>query len=266
MLCKELNHVAIRTGDIDKALHFYVDVLGGRIIRDAKTTTGNGRFVYVQLVDGVIEIIKGKPGADNLGLQHIAFLISDDTNINEVYQKLTGMGYHYTVVPKLASSGDGYLSFFEDTSGAIFEMIERKENIRIPGLKNKHLEEFDHISVRVTDESYKKCEDFYLNTLGFQVRRILEKPNSVMSYYKFGPDTLETLYSVGKPKVDRPLCHIAFRVKDCAEMKKYLESQGVECPEPKLSGMGDFHVMNVTGPDGEILEFLDRPSLDDYHR
>ncbi len=265
-MIKELNHVAVRTGDMEASLHFYVDILGAKVIRDATSPDGKGRFVYVQLVDGVIEIIKGKPGSDNLGLQHVAFLISDDTDIHQVHDKLVGMGYHFTVEPKPASSGDGYLAFFEDTSGAIFEVIQRKENIRIPGLKNEHLEEFDHISIRVTDDSYKQCEDFYLNTMGFEVRRILEKPKSVMSYYKFGPDTLETLYSVGKPKVEKPLCHIAFRVKDCFETKKYLESQGVACPEPKTSGMGDFHVMNITGPDGEILEFLDRVSLDDYRK
>lgn len=265
-MIKELNHVAVRTGDMEASLHFYVDILGAKVIRDATSPDGKGRFVYVQLVDGVIEIIKGQPGADNLGLQHVAFLICDSTDIYSVHDRLVEMGYRFTVEPKQASSGDGYLAFFEDGSGAIFELIQRKENIRIPGLKNEHLEEFDHISIRVADDNRKQCEDFYLNTMGFQVRRILEKTNSVMSYYKFGPDTLETLYSAGKPRVEKPLCHIAFRVKDCFETKAYLESQGVSCPEPKISGMGDFHVMNVTGPDGEILEFLDRVSLDDYHR
>ena len=259
-MIKELNHVAVRSGDMEKTIHFYVDILGGTVIRDAASPDGKGRFVYVQLVDGVIELIKGKPGADNLGLQHVAYLV--DEPIEDVHKKLADMGYHFTIEPKLAASGDGYLAFFEDTSGVLFEIIQREENIRIPGLKNDHIEEFDHISIRVTDDSYKKCEDFYLNTLGFSVRRIMEKPNSVMSYYKFGPDTLETLYSQGKPKVEKPLGHIAFRVKDCFETKKYLESHGIVCPEPKESGMGGFNIMNVTGPDGEILEFIKLP--DEY--
>lgn len=263
-MMKELNHVAVRSGDMEKSIHFYVDLLGGEIIRDAQGAGGKGRFVYVQLAEGVIELIKGKPGSDNLGLQHVAFLV--DEPIEDVHKKLVDMGYHFTIEPKLAASGDGYLAFFQDTSGALFEIIQREEDIRIPGLKNDHIEEFDHISIRVTDESYKICEDFYLNTLGFTVRRIMEKPNSVMSYYKFGPDTLETLYSKGKPKVEKPLGHIAFRVKDCFETKKYLESHGITCPEPKESGMGGFNIMNVTGPDGEILEFLDRPSLEEYKR
>lgn len=265
-MIKELNHVAVRTGDIEASIKFYVDILGAKVVRDAVSSDGNSRFVYVQLVDGLIEIIKGKPGATNLGLQHVAFLTSYDTNINEVHDKLVEMGYHFTVEPKLASSGDGYLAFFEDASGVLFEIIQRKENIRIPNLKNEHLEEFDHISIRVTDESYKKCEDFYLNTMGFSVRKILKKPGSTMSYYKCGLDTLETLYAEGKPKVEKPLGHIAFRVKDCFETKKYLESRGVICPAPKESGMGGFNIMNVTGPDGEILEFLDRASFEEMNR
>ncbi len=259
---KELNHVAVRSGDMEKTIHFYVDILGGKVIRDTVGADGKGRFVYVQIAEGVIELIKGKPGGSNLGLQHVAFLV--DEPINDVHKKLVDMGYHFTVEPKLASSGDGYLAFFEDKSGAIFEIIERNEDIRIPGLKNDKIEEFDHISIRVTDDTYKECEDFYLNTMGFEVRRIMEKPKSVMSYYKFGPDTLETLYSAGRPKDPKPLGHIAMRVKDCFELKAYLESQGVTCPEPKESGMGGFNILNVTGPDGEILEFLDRPSLEEY--
>lgn len=261
-MIKELNHVAVRSGDMEKTIHFYADILGGKVIRDAVSPDGNSRFVYVQIAEGVIELIKGKPGAPNLGLQHVAFLL--DEPIGEVHKKLVDMGYNFTVAPKLAASGDGYLAFFEDKSGVIFEIIERNEDIRIRGLKNERIEEFDHISIRVTDDTYKTCEDFYLNTLGFQVRRILSKPNSVMSYYKFGPDTIETLYSVGRPKDEKPLGHIAMRVKDCYEMKAYLESMGVVCPEPKESGMGGFHILNVAGPDGEILEFVDRPALEEY--
>lgn len=263
-MIKELNHVAVRSGDMEKAIHFYVDVLGGTVIRDASSPDGKGRFVYVQIVDGVIELIKGKPGSNNLGLQHVAYLV--DEPLEEIHRRLVEMGYHFTVEPKLSSSGDGYLAFFEDSSGAIFELIQRNENIRIPGLKNDWIEEFDHISIRVSDDCYKKCEEFYLQTLGFKIRRVMEKTNSVMSYYKLGPDTLETLYSQGKPKVEKPLGHIAFRVKDCFKMKKHLESYGICCAEPKESGMGGFNIMNVTGPDGEILEFLDRPSLEEYKR
>jgi catechol 2,3-dioxygenase-like lactoylglutathione lyase family enzyme len=266
MNIKELNHVAIRTADMDKALHLYKDILGGTVIRDAHTPDGKGHFVYVQIVDGVIELIQGKSGEDNLGLQHIAYLVTDDTDLDAFAAELKGKGYRFTVEPKLSASGDGRLCFFEDKSGAIFELIKRKENIRIPNLKNPRVLEFDHISVRLHDSNYRECADFYLGAMGFKVRRILEKSGSVMSYYSWNKDTLETLYAAGRDKDLKPLGHIAFRVADCAGTKAYLEGFGIECPEPKESAMGGFNILNVKGPDGETLEFLDRPSLEEYKK
>jgi catechol 2,3-dioxygenase-like lactoylglutathione lyase family enzyme len=216
------------------------------------------------MAEGVIELIKGTPGADNLGLQHVAFLTTDDATLDDICQGLKDKGYEFTVEPKTAASGDGRLAFFKDKSGAIFELIERHEDIRVPGLRNEYIKEFDHISIRLSDDNYKECADFYLNTLGFTARRILEKPGSAMSYYSFGPDTLETLYAQGRAKDPRPLGHIAFRVGSCFEIKKHLEAHGIACGEPKESGMGGFNILNVPGPDGEVIEFLDRPSLEDY--
>jgi catechol 2,3-dioxygenase-like lactoylglutathione lyase family enzyme len=124
--------------------------------------------------------------------------------------------------------------------------------------------EFDHISIRLWDGNVEACPGFYRGELGFTVRKVLEKPGTVMTYYSHGADTLETLYAPGKPKVDKPLGHIALRVGGCAGMKAYLEANGVVCAEPKESAMGGFNVMNVAGPDGETIEFLDRPALEEY--
>jgi catechol 2,3-dioxygenase-like lactoylglutathione lyase family enzyme len=264
MNIKELNHVGLRTADMDKSVHFYKDILGGTIIRDARTPDGKGRFVYVQIVDGVIEIIPGTPGTDNLGLIHIAFLTVDGTDLDSFAGQLKEAGYRFTVEPRPTSSGDGRLCFFEDSSGAIFELIQRNEKIRIPDLRNPHILEFDHISVSLHDGNFKRCANFYLNTMGFKVRRVLEKPGQAMTYYSWGKDTLETLYREGMARDPKPFGHIAFRVESCAAMKTYLESFGIQCPEPIESGMGGFSIMNVKGPDGEILEFLDRPSLEEY--
>ncbi|MDR0998235.1 MAG: VOC family protein [Treponema sp.] len=266
MNIKELNHVAIRTAGMDKALGFYRDILGGTVIRDASSPDGKSRFVYVQIVDGVIELIQGTAGADNLGLQHIAYLVTDDTDLDAFAADLKQQGYRFTVEPKKTASGDGRLCFFEDKSGAVFELIQRKENIRIPNLGNPYILEFDHISVRLHDSNFKECNNFYLNTMGFTVRRILEKPGLVMHYYSWGKDTLETLYSEGREKDPKPLGHIAFRVEDTGKTKTYLEACGIECPAPKESGLGGFNIMNVKGPDGEILEFLDRPALETFGR
>jgi hypothetical protein len=85
-----------------------------------------------------------------------------------------------------------------------------------------------------------------------------------MSYYSWGTDTLETLWREGMALDPKPLGHIAFRVESCAKLKTYLEGKGFVCPEPKESGMGGFNIMNIKGPDNETVEFLDRPSLEEY--
>jgi len=263
MNIKELNHVGSRTADMEKAVRFYRDILGGTIIRDFRSPDGKGHIVYVQIVDGVIELIR-TPGSDNLGLAHIAFLVADGTDLDSFAAQLKEAGYRFTVDPKPTSSGDGRLCFFEEPSGATFELIKRNENIRIADLKNPNILEFDHISLSLDDSNHKKCADFYLNTMGFKVRRVLEKPGQVITYYAWGKNTLETLYREGAERSPKPLGHIAFRVGSCAAVKAYLESVGIRCPEPRESGPGGYNVMNVKGPDGETLEFLDRPSLEEY--
>jgi len=260
---RELNHVAIRVADMEASLRLYRDLLGGKVIRNARTPDGTGHFVYVQLADGVIEFIQGKPGADNLGLQHIAFLTSND--INEAAEAARARGYTFTVEPKEAASKDGYLCFFKDSGGTVYEFIQREENIRIPNLKNDRILEFDHISIRVDDESRADTEYLVKNVFQMPIRQVYERAGAHMIYYKFGPDTIELLYGADKPRPANPIIHIALRVADSKEIYRYLTENGFSATEPKESGLGGFYITNVTGPDGEIIEFLDRPSMDVYN-
>jgi len=261
---RELNHVAIRVADMDATLRLYRDLLGGKVIRDAKSPDGKGHFVYVQLAEGVIEFIKGNPGADNLGLQHIAFLTAKDQDINSATDAARKRGYQITVEPKLAASGDGYLAFFKDIGGTTFEFIQRNEDIRLPGLKNELILEFDHISIRVDDESLKDTRELVTGPLGMKVRRIFEKPGSIMEYYQYGPDTIELLYGKDKPRPAQPIVHIALRVQCTEEIYQLLTKNGIAATKPKESGLGGFYITNATGPDGEVIEFVDRCSLDEF--
>lgn len=265
MIVRELNHVAIRVADMDKSVRLYRDLLGGQVIRDAWAPDGKGHFVYVQLAEGVIELIQGVSGAANLGLQHIAFLTATGMPIGEAVKPVRARGYTFTVEPKLAASGDGYLSFFKDKGGVTYEFIQRDEDIRIPGLKNEKILEFDHISIRVDDETRVDTEEFLTQTLGMSVRKLFEKPGSTMGYYNMGPDTVELLYGVGKPRPEQPIIHIALRVKSAHEMYEYLTENGISCSKVFESGLKGFYITNVTGPDGEIIEFLDRGRMEDFN-
>lgn len=263
---RELNHVAIRVANMEESVRLYKDLLGGTVIRNVLGPDGKGQFVYIQLAEGVIELIQGVPGNPNLGLQHIAFLTAKDIGIEDAVQAARDRGCTITVEPKLASSGDGYLSFFKDIGGTTYEFIQRDEDIRIPGLKNERILEFDHISIRVDTESHKDTQELVKGILGMSVRRLFEKPGTAMEYYKLGPDTIELLYGEGKPRPEQPIVHIALRVPCSKAMYEYLTANGITATEPKESGMGGFFITNATGPDGETIEFLDRCSLDEYNK
>lgn len=262
MFLRELNHTAVQSGNLEESVRFYTEILGGRIIRDACAVNGNGRYIYVQIANGVIELVRGMPKQNRRGFQHIAFLLSEGAELKAVRQKLGETGIVFTVEPKKASSGNGFVSFFQDISGASFELIQRQENIRIPDLKNQYIEEFSHISLSVSKKALIRCRDFYINTLGFQLRGVLKSPGGLAVYCKMGEDTIELLDSPKQTAAGNPLRCISFRVKDCFEMKKYLEFHGIACSEPKRSDLGGFQIMCAAGPDGETLEFLDYDSLD----
>ena len=203
-IIKELNHIALKTPDLEATRHFYIDVLGGKIIRNLKNAEGLSCTYYFQLADGVIEVFGGK---ENFGFQHIAFLTAEDRELYSLCDDLKAMGYEFTDGPRRAGSGDGHLAFFKDSSGVIFELIQRKENIRIRGLKNEHIEEFACISICVPEEMKEKSEAFCLNTIGLQKKGSAAEK----SWYHSGPDMIEAVTA----SADKPLSHIVFRVKDC---------------------------------------------------
>lgn len=262
-MIKELNHIGILSTDIEKSIDFYANILGAEIVRDATSPDGKSRFVYLQIVDGIIELIQsGDPAS--AGLAHIAFILDDNVSIDDAYDKLSGMGYEFTVLPKVAASGDGKLAFFKDSSNCVFEILERKTPVR-ESFKNPHILEFDHLSVQIFDACANQCDQFYLGIMGFKVRKIMQKDNFKMCYYSHGKDTLETLHSIGGDVPSKALQHLAFRVADVSKIKGYLVSKGIECPNPiKQSSFGGFNILNIVGPDGVAIEFVDRPALENY--
>ena len=252
-MIKELNHIGLNTGDVEKAIDLYVNVLGGTIIKDTYSTDGKGRFVYIQLANGVIELLKNRPDSPNLGFRHVAYEV--DEPLDKVYQDLVALGYQFTVAPKISASGVEYLAFFKDTSGTVFELIERKQELRIPDLKNPHIKEFHHIGMLVSEADFDTCGAFYCNTLGFTEDTEPGDSHKGASYYKLKSDRLKAIRTAEKAEL--PLSHVTFVVENCAVMKAYLESHQIACGEIKeCPACG--RVMVVEGHDKERLIFAER--------
>ncbi|MDW7658475.1 MAG: VOC family protein [Bacillota bacterium] len=256
-MIKELNHIGVRAADIDNALRFYVDVLDGTIIRNGGSADGKSRFIYVQLCDGVIELLGSKPGETNFGLQHVAFLV--DCDLQAAYQTILAQGLVFTVPPRPAASGNGVLAFFHEPGGATFELIQREEDIRIPGLRNKYLLDFAFSTISVTGNAFDRCSDFYRNTMDFVAGNTIKTAGLKTRYFSHGPDTIELVATSDSTPLAQPLTHLTIRVADCLVMRDHLLAQGIACPMPEADAADAYQIMKIAGPDGVAIHFIDQP-------
>ena len=118
----------------------------------------------------------------------------------------------------------------------------------------------DHIAIISSD--YQKAKDFYVDKLGFKVKReverkdrddfiiTLEAPNGIL---------IELFIEKNPPRrVTRPeaagLRHLAFRVKDIEESVEKLNKKGIETEEIRIDPQNGKRMTFFMDPDGLPLE------------
>ena len=118
----------------------------------------------------------------------------------------------------------------------------------------------DHIAIISSD--YQKAKDFYVDKLGFKVKReverkdrddfiiTLEAPNGIL---------IELFIERNPPRrVTRPeaagLRHLAFRVQDIEESVEKLNKKGIETEEIRIDPQNGKRMTFFMGPDGLPLE------------
>ena len=118
----------------------------------------------------------------------------------------------------------------------------------------------DHIAIISSD--YKKAKDFYVDKLGFKVKReverkdrddfiiTLEAPNGIL---------IELFIEKNPPRrVTRPeaagLRHLAFRVQDIEESVEKLKKKGIETEEIRIDPQNGKRMTFFMDPDGLPLE------------
>ena len=118
----------------------------------------------------------------------------------------------------------------------------------------------DHIAIISSD--YQKAKDFYVDKLGFKVKReverkdrddfiiTLEAPNGIL---------IELFIEKNPPRrVTRPeaagLRHLAFRVKDIEESLEKLNKKGIETEEIRIDPQNGKRMTFFMDPDGLPLE------------
>jgi len=141
-------HVGITVSDMDRAIHFYRDVLGLNLVGDVtfageeadSLTQEKGaqlRAVYlrsseepkgapIELLHFVTPKAEGEPyaGIRNPGITEVAFWVKD---IEETYTKLKAHGVPFYSTPQLFDL-DGYkvkAVYFRDPDGTTLELLQR---------------------------------------------------------------------------------------------------------------------------------------------
>ena len=121
----------------------------------------------------------------------------------------------------------------------------------------------DHIAIISSD--YQKAKDFYVDKLGFKVKReverkdrddfiiTLEAPNGIL---------IELFIEKNPPRrVTRPeaagMRHLAFRVQDIEESVEKLNKKGIETEEIRIDPQNGKRMTFFMDPDGLPLELYE---------
>ena len=117
-----------------------------------------------------------------------------------------------------------------------------------------------HIAIIASD--YDKAKDFYVNKLGFKVKREVErKEREDFIIFLDGGENIEIELFIEKnppERVTRPeargLRHLAFKVDDIYKSVEELTKRGIETEEIRTDPLNGKHMTFFFDPDGLPLE------------
>lgn len=136
-MIKSFEHVGMVTGDMDRSLAFYRDLLGLRL--HLRKTMGNGTEVaFLDSGNGMLEIFAPPGGAGpasdlpaaTSGVLHITFLVD---NVDESFAKLEAAGVAIKERPRPAVNSEvlDRVAFLRDPDGIIVELAERRDERKL---------------------------------------------------------------------------------------------------------------------------------------
>ena len=118
----------------------------------------------------------------------------------------------------------------------------------------------DHIAIISSD--YQKAKDFYVDKLGFKVKREVERKDRddfIITLEAPNGIEIELFIEKNPPRrVTRPeaagLRHLAFRVQDIEESVEKLNKKGIETEEIRIDPQNGKRMSFFMDPDGLPLE------------
>jgi len=126
MKLSKVHHVAIIGSDYEKSRHFYVDLLGFKVVREVFREERNDYKIDLQLDDMEIElfIMKDCPKRPSYpeayGLRHLAFQVD---SVENTVQQLNERGIQTEPI-RVDEYTDKKMTFFADPDGLPLEIHE----------------------------------------------------------------------------------------------------------------------------------------------
>jgi catechol 2,3-dioxygenase-like lactoylglutathione lyase family enzyme len=142
----ELRHAGIVVADLDRARHFYCDLLGLKVLRSMEEDGAfldnilglkGVRVTTLKLAadqgSAVLELLKfhsprtpaaPRRGLVELGPSHVAFTVED---LDALYARLTRAGVRFNAPPQLSPDGLAKVTFCYDPEGTPLELVEMLE-------------------------------------------------------------------------------------------------------------------------------------------
>jgi catechol 2,3-dioxygenase-like lactoylglutathione lyase family enzyme len=204
---RRLGHATLTTPDIDRQIAYYTEVVGLTLVE-----RGKDRAILASRQG--LEAIALEPGSPN-ALSRLAFQIAPGSDLDAVARSLAKHGVTSERRSGI-SPGVADAVVFKDPKGTLIELFaeyafppEDKSQIGIMPLK------LGHVAYRVDD--VQKTVSFYTDVLGF---RVSDWNGDTFAFLRCGPDhhTVNFVFDA-VPQ----LHHIAFEVKDWAEIQKACE-------------------------------------------
>jgi glyoxylase I family protein len=125
---RHIHHVAIIGSDYERSRHFYVDLLGFKVIRENQREDQHDWKIDLRLQDMELELFikegcparPGWPGKEAYGLRHLAFRVD---SVEDTVKELNALGIETEPIRQDTFTGEK-MTFFHDPDGLPLELHE----------------------------------------------------------------------------------------------------------------------------------------------
>jgi len=139
---KAIRHAGIVISDLEKALHFYRDLLGLKVakrmdessdyidkisgLKNVRVTTvklaaDDGNLIELLYYHSHLRKVDAEKEICQIGISHVAFAVE---NLDVEYERLSKAGVQFNYPPQTSPDGYAKVTFCKDPDGTPIELVE----------------------------------------------------------------------------------------------------------------------------------------------